>query len=56
MIRRRIQGSILGPSLFNVYINDIFYFIHDIKIANSADDTSPYTRFNTRPFVIQYLY
>ena len=37
------QGSILGPSLFNIYINSIFYFIHGIKIANFVDDTSPYT-------------
>ena len=36
------QGSILGPLLFNLFINDIFYFLKESKLANYADDTSTY--------------
>ena len=47
------QGSILGPLLFNLFMNDIFYFVNDSKLANYADDTSTYT---TRGSIFPFLH
>ena len=41
MLRKGVpQGSILGPLLFNVFVNGMFHFIEKCALYNYADDNS----------------
>ena len=37
------QGSILGALLFNIFINDIFFFVKKSEICNFVDDNVLYS-------------
>ena len=36
------QGAILGPLVFNIFLNDIFLFIAKCRLCNYADDNTLY--------------
>lgn len=36
------QGSVLGPLLFNIFINDLFWICEQADVCNFADDTTLY--------------
>ena len=37
-----LQGSILGPLLFNIFLSDLFLIVKVVNIANYADDNTLY--------------
>ena len=34
------QRLVLRPLLFNIHLNDVFFFLKDVGICNFADDTT----------------
>ena len=36
------QGSVSGPLLFNVFLNNLFYFINSANLSHYADDNQIY--------------
>ena len=48
------QGSVLGPILFNIYTNELFYFL-TYDNCNFADDTTPYICKSGLEYVLEKL-
>ena len=51
---KRPQASLLGPLLFNIYMNDLNHFVQGSSLRLYADDTTAYAS-DTSPLVLEYI-
>ena len=45
----------LGPILFNIFINDLFLFVKDVELANFVDASTTYATRNSIEKLIKVL-
>ena len=50
-----LQGSVLGPLLFDIYLNSLSFFLQDINICNFANDTTSFVCDETLESVLDKL-
>ena len=50
-----LQRSLLCPILFNIYLNNLFFFLQDINISNFADDAASFICDKTLESVLDKL-
>ena len=48
------QASLLGPLLFNIFMNDLNYAIPDVSLRLYADDTTLYAS-DVSPIALQFV-